>query len=250
MRALALPPPAAGASPGSGGPRATLNGGVRQRGYASRCASVPGAVVLPFNEEQRSDMSENHAREAEMLWRASMGALLLVDDDRRCVCVNDGAASLLGAPAEEVLTRRVEDFTPRENWPRLSALWSELHRIGRLRGQCEVLQGDGSRVMAEYRAIARFREGRHLIAAREVAPPWPRARPACPPAREMGPGLTFRESEILQLAADGHSGPEIADLLGVSRSTIKTHLERVYHKLGVRDRSSAVAAALRRGIIR
>jgi DNA-binding NarL/FixJ family response regulator len=67
---------------------------------------------------------------------------------------------------------------------------------------------------------------------------------------ELEPGsLTPREVEVLQLAARRHSGPEIAKRLVVSPSTIKTHFENIYEKLGVSDRTSAVAEALRQGLI-
>jgi PAS domain S-box-containing protein len=61
--------------------------------------------------------------------------------------------------------------------------------------------------------------------------------------------LTPRELEVLQLAADGSSGRKIAERLVVSPSTIKTHFDHIYEKLGVSDRPAAVAAALRLGLI-
>jgi PAS domain S-box-containing protein len=61
--------------------------------------------------------------------------------------------------------------------------------------------------------------------------------------------LTARECEILKLAADGLTTPEIAARLVVERSTVKTHFEHIYGKLGVPDRAAAVAQALRRGLI-
>jgi DNA-binding CsgD family transcriptional regulator len=61
--------------------------------------------------------------------------------------------------------------------------------------------------------------------------------------------LSARELEVLRLAAEGRSGPEIARHLVVSPSTIKTHFEHIYEKLGVGDRAAAVAYALRAGII-
>jgi PAS domain S-box-containing protein len=61
--------------------------------------------------------------------------------------------------------------------------------------------------------------------------------------------LTPREREILQLAAQGLAGPAIAERLVISPSTVKTHFENVYAKLDVRDRGSAVAHALREGLI-
>ena len=64
-----------------------------------------------------------------------------------------------------------------------------------------------------------------------------------------GRGLTARELEIVRHAADGRRGPEIARLLVISPSTVKTHFENIYEKLGVGDRAAAVAQALRNGLI-
>jgi DNA-binding CsgD family transcriptional regulator len=67
---------------------------------------------------------------------------------------------------------------------------------------------------------------------------------------ELGPRpLSDRELEVLRLAADGNTGPEIAELLIVSPATVKTHFEHIYEKLGVSDRPAAVAHALRIGLI-
>jgi two-component system nitrate/nitrite response regulator NarL len=63
------------------------------------------------------------------------------------------------------------------------------------------------------------------------------------------PSLSPREVEILLLAAEGNTTPEIAAQLHLSPATVKTHLQKVYDKLGVTDRTSAVAAALRRGLL-
>jgi PAS domain S-box-containing protein len=63
------------------------------------------------------------------------------------------------------------------------------------------------------------------------------------------PPLTRRELEVLQLAARGGSGREIARELGVSPATVKTHLGHIYEKLGVTDRAGAVAMVLREGLI-
>lgn len=64
-----------------------------------------------------------------------------------------------------------------------------------------------------------------------------------------GAVLTAREIEMLQLAAHGLSARQTAQRLTVSPATVKTHLENIYRKLGVSDKPSAVATALRLGII-
>lgn len=64
-----------------------------------------------------------------------------------------------------------------------------------------------------------------------------------------GPSLSKREREVLGMIARGHSIPAIAGELFLAPSTVKTHVQRLYEKLGVGDRASAVAEAMRRGLL-
>jgi DNA-binding NarL/FixJ family response regulator len=61
-------------------------------------------------------------------------------------------------------------------------------------------------------------------------------------------GLTQRESEILSCVVSGLSNKGIANKLVIGDETVKTHLRAIYRKLGVSDRTGAVATALREGI--
>jgi two-component system nitrate/nitrite response regulator NarL len=61
--------------------------------------------------------------------------------------------------------------------------------------------------------------------------------------------ITQTEREILSLTAAGRSAPDIARRLELSPATVKTHLLTIYEKLGVSDRSAAVAAAGRHGLL-
>ncbi|NOY54941.1 MAG: response regulator transcription factor [Actinobacteria bacterium] len=63
------------------------------------------------------------------------------------------------------------------------------------------------------------------------------------------PSLSPRESQVLQLVADGCENKQIAKDLGVSEATVKTYLKNVFARLGVRSRAEAVAVGLRIGII-
>jgi two-component system nitrate/nitrite response regulator NarL len=66
---------------------------------------------------------------------------------------------------------------------------------------------------------------------------------------DTGPRLTARELDVLRLIADGMSAPAIAKKLFLSPSTIKSHLQNLYTKLGVTERAAAVAEGMRRGLV-
>lgn len=69
-------------------------------------------------------------------------------------------------------------------------------------------------------------------------------RVVTPPAE-----LSEREKEVIRLMADGHSNRSIAQTLFLSEATIKTHLVRIYRKLGADNRAAAVSEAVRRGLL-
>lgn len=67
---------------------------------------------------------------------------------------------------------------------------------------------------------------------------------------QESPGpVSPRELEILQLVADGRSNAQIGRVLHISEATVKTHLVRLYTKLGASDRASAVSLAYRQGLL-
>jgi len=61
--------------------------------------------------------------------------------------------------------------------------------------------------------------------------------------------LTTREIEVLRQVAGGNRNRDIADLLFISEETVKVHIKHIMDKLGARDRTQAIAIAVRRGII-
>ncbi|MEU9711777.1 response regulator [Streptomyces sp. NPDC059164] len=63
------------------------------------------------------------------------------------------------------------------------------------------------------------------------------------------PRLSERETQVLRLVAEGCTNAEIGRRLFIGESTVKTHLLRVFGKLGVSDRTAAVTGAMRHGLL-
>ena len=205
----------------------------------------PGPRVAPIHVEP--DGREPHPDRVQLISQTVLDAVVVVDDQRRIVRVNRSAARVYRMPVDQLLRSRLDDFSPPEHAGILSDLWSKFASDGTQWGHYEIRRADGTRAMVEYRACWDFGDGEHLIALREIAGRaglegelW---------ARRARMGLSPRELQVLQLVAEGRSAPEIGELLFVSAGTVKTHLKNIYGKLGARDRASAVAEALRRGLI-
>jgi two-component system NarL family response regulator len=87
---------------------------------------------------------------------------------------------------------------------------------------------------------------RLLHAGRRFIPPEIADRVLPGPAAEE---LTEREVEVLRRIAEGMSNREIGEQLGITESTVKTHVNRLLGKLGVTDRTKALVLALKRGLV-
>lgn len=95
-------------------------------------------------------------------------------------------------------------------------------------------------------AVLDCARGRDVVAASLTAGLAGEIRKRAQPA---GPSLSTREREVLRMIADGLTVPAMAKQLFLAPSTVKTHVQRLYEKLGVGDRAAAVAEAMRRGLL-
>jgi len=102
----------------------------------------------------------------------------------------------------------------------------------------------GMRAAADGRALLSPQVTRRLVA--EFAARRPPAALRAPPELDR---LTPREREVLDLVICGRSNTEIAELLVVSLSTVKTHLAHILDKLGLRDRVQAVVFGYEHGLV-
>jgi DNA-binding CsgD family transcriptional regulator len=114
--------------------------------------------------------------------------------------------------------------------------------------QCvfEMMTPDGARLAVDYSAIANVEPGRHLSILM-FPPVGQRGERDRPPERRAV--LTERERDVLLMVAMGRGTSWIAAELGVSASTVETHVRHFLDKLGARNRAHAIALALHAGEI-
>jgi PAS domain S-box-containing protein len=209
-----------------------------------------------------------------LLFQHASDAIILNDYDGYLVDANLAACDLFGVGLAELRGRTIFELTAPERVGELEELWRAFRARGQLKGESEMVSSSGERYPVELTARANFAPGRHVvlfIARVETPGPNEPDRPKKPRLhvaarrvldergsavggevvrQQQHPRLTARELEVLQLAADGRSTSEIADSLYLSSVTVKTHFQHIYRKLGVRDRTAAVAECLRRGLIK
>lgn len=178
------------------------------------------------------------------LFQTSSHGMVIVDDNRRYLAVNDAAGRLFGLAPEQVVGRRIDDFTAPDLLPVLPVMWAEFLEEGTLAGPYEIRIGR-RRTKLEFAATANIAPGRHMAILLELEPE-PTLEPSATPAPAV---LSRRERDVLALLANGMRAEEAAAELGVARNTVQNHLRSARAKLGARTRSHAIALAIGRGEI-
>jgi DNA-binding CsgD family transcriptional regulator len=191
--------------------------------------------------------------EAEKLTRIfehSVVPMVMVDRSRRYVEVNAAARLFFRLSLQEMRALAIGDIIPAPRNELMEKAWSRLVDVGCAAGRYPVYGPNGSQLELVYYGVAHVLPGLHLIAFAPAS--WIEQeldvndddRP------DGSASLTRRELELLRLAADGLDGPGLAQKLSVSPSTVRTHFENIYAKLGVHNRAAAIAKALRLGMIK
>lgn len=115
---------------------------------------------------------------------------------------------------------------------------ADIHRALEAGAQGYVIKGMPYQTLVE--ALQKVHAGRRF-----VPPPVARALASRMPDSD----LSTREMEVLQLLMSGKKNKDIANLLGITEATVKSHVSAILMRLNVSDRTEAVVTALRRGLV-
>jgi PAS domain S-box-containing protein len=180
-------------------------------------------------------------------FQRSRNAMLLTDGHRRILDVNGAGMTLLGARREDVIGRPV--WTLVVGGPLLSrASWASSLASGRFDGEAQVRRGDDSIIAVQWAASAEPVGGGHRVLVVVLsASRWGSRFRRTVTGADAPRTLSRREREVVHLVALGAPGPEIADELGISHETVRTHVSNAMEKLGARSRAHLVARALAEG---
>ena len=185
----------------------------------------------------------------ESAFRQSRNAMLLADEQRRIVNVNAALLQMLGRTRARLVGHRVAEIIA--GGPvATEAEWQAWLAARRFSGEAALLHGDGSVVTVQWGAETEVVTGRRLVLAVALhTSRWgPRFR-RTPEDRSDPRLLSAREREIVRLVAQGQTGPEMADELGIAHDTVRTHVRNAMDKLGARSRAHLVAKAIAGGLL-
>jgi len=176
-------------------------------------------------------------------------AMLLADDSRIYVDVNQAACEMLGMDRKEVIGMKVEELSSPELREAAPEMFEAFLRQGSQAGPYTLVRKDGSTVSCCYSASANVVPGVHLsiLVPTELADAELDSTLEETTAGDNAPHLTDREREVLTLLALGETNQTIAEKLHLSPETIRAHTRSARLRLGAKSRSHAIALALQSG---
>jgi PAS domain S-box-containing protein len=189
------------------------------------------------------------AQKLKAVFERSPVPMVMVDGSRRYVEVNRPARLWFRLSVDEMRGFAIGDLTPPPHDGGMEQAWARLLDVGSVAGRYPVAGSDGRRLEVAYCGLANILPGLHLIAFAPAG--WPEAEFAATAEDRVDrpASLTSRELEVLALAADGLSGPAVAQELGLSVTTVNTYFKNIHRKLAVQNRAAAVAKAMRLGLV-
>jgi PAS domain S-box-containing protein len=181
-------------------------------------------------------------------------AILVLDDDRRCLEANLAACRMLGLSRAEALQGTLDDFIAPGMGERLAHVWHAFRKLGGQAGPFELRSPGNDGPEVDISVTADIVPGRHLLVLSPLHTQFarvpvedhmePRTRRADTTGRHSRAGLTRREREVLGWLAGGATDEQIGRKLELSPATVQTHVRNARRKLDARTRAQAVAVAL------
>jgi PAS domain S-box-containing protein len=177
-----------------------------------------------------------------LVFGRSSNPIVLLDDRRRFVEVNDAALTLFDRRREDTIgTSMVENIRPAER-AEAERDWERFLHSGEYSGSRDLMRHDGSEVTIDFAARLETIGGRRLaIYVAMVREPRSQGRSS---GRGAELPLTRREREVVTMISLGKETAEIAAELHISSETVRTHVRNAMAKLGARTRAQLVAMVL------
>jgi len=193
-------------------------------------------------------IADDHA-----VFRQGLRSLLLVYDDMRVVAEVDTAERLLptviSTPCDVLLLDLQMDRWVGEEIERLARVTPVLVLTAseHIEDAMAALRTGAKAIVQKRFAVETLAEAIRAVADGLVwVPPVLQAELAARSATLDAQRLTARESEVVKCVANGLRNAEIAEELSITQGTVKTHLNNIFHKLGLRDRVEVAVYSLRR----
>ena len=169
------------------------------------------------------------------VFRRSRVPMFVLDDEGYYLDANEAACGAVGLSRDDFLGRRVGFGTDPNRRVEVDRMWADFRRRGHLVTPYQYRTADRTVRVDIILAADTPEPSRHLSMY------W--THPA-----ETG-GLSPREREITQYLAHGLTGAQIAELLGLSPETVRTHIRNAMKGVGAHTRAHLVARAIERGLV-
>jgi PAS domain S-box-containing protein len=175
-----------------------------------------------------------------LVFERSANPIILLDEHRRIVEVNDAALALFGHDRERVLGSSIVDSIGPSERDRAAHEWQEFLRSGSYSGRRALLRADGSELPISFASRLTDVGGRRLAIYVAMVDPDGEELPG----EDGDLPLTAREREIVTFISLGYDTAEIAAELHISSATVRTHVRNAMGKLRARTRAQLVATVL------
>ena len=212
-------------------------------------AAASAATPRASGASQARDAGDGWRMLFWVVFSRSKNAMLLLDRERQIVAVNDAQVELFGYARQQLVGRRLDVLLEAEEWRSLEDEWRAFQRRGDLEGERACVRADGRHLDVQYAMRWARLDGRALalMVVLEAGVEPERTRLADAHATSA---LTPRELEIVGHVAMGQRARDISRDLGISESTVRSHIRNAMRKSGARSQAQLVALVCAAGMPR